>query len=145
MPSEMRDGRRPKQHAMPPIKLQRLRQEDKSYTRALGSSLNTSPSTFGWTAEKTVIEVHSPGMYVVSAAIFVPGSPTIGVTVNGQIVLRRVPSSRQTVDSTGLIAGSSLRDVVSLMAGSRVAVQVELSNANALHDAHGLLEIKKLW
>ena len=72
----------------------------------------------------------------------------MGVTVNGQAVLRRVATSRQVVDSTGLVAGSTLRDVLSLVAGSRVAVQVEVS-ANVggapMHDAHGLLEIKKLW
>ena len=98
--------------------------------------------------ERAFIEVNAPGMYVVSAAVFVPGAPTIGVTVNGQTVLRRVPTSRQVVDSTGLVAGSSLRDVLSLMAGSRVAVQCELSQhtgGSPLHDAHGLLEIKKLW
>ena len=46
------------------------------------------------------------------------------------------------------MAGSSLRDVLSLSPGSRVAVQCDVTSAIAgspMHDAHGLLEIKKLW
>lgn len=86
-------------------------------------------------------------MYVISCAVFVPGAPSIGVTVNGQTVLRRVPSSRQVVDSSGLVAGSSLRDVLSLAPGARIAVQCEVSQHGTvpMHDAHGLVEIKKLW
>ena len=113
--------------------------------------LNTSPATFGWTPERAFIEVLAPGMYVVSCAVFVPGAPTLSVTVNGQTVVRKGPSSRQMADGAGLVCGVSLRDVLSLMSGSRVAVQCELpaagyaQAASALHDAHGLLEIKKLW
>jgi hypothetical protein len=109
---------------------------------------NSSPSTFGWVGDRAHIEVLASGMYVVSCAVFVPGAPTIGVTVNGQTVLRRVSSSRQVVDSSGLVAGSSLRDVLSLSPGARVAIQCEVAPASggaAMHDAHGLLEIKKLW
>ena len=110
--------------------------------------LNTSPDTFGWSSERSYIEVLAPGMYVVSAAVFVAGNATIGVTVNGQTVLRKAASSRQVVDASGLVAGSSLRDVLSLLAGTRVAVQCEVNSGaggTPLHDAHGLLEIKKLW
>jgi hypothetical protein len=78
----------------------------------------------------------------------VPGGPTIGVTVDGQAVLRRVAATRHVVDSSGLVAGSSLRDVLSLAAGTRLAVQCEMASSvggHAMHDAHGLLEVKKLW
>ena len=111
--------------------------------------LNTSPATFGWQADRAFVEVLASGMYVVACAVFVPGAPTIGVTVNGQTVLRRVASTRAgVVDATGLVAGASLRDVLSLAAGSRVAVQCEVAahvGGSPMHDAHGLLEIKKLW
>ena len=62
-------------------------------------------------------------------------------------MLRRVATSRQVVDSTGLVAGSSLRDVLSLAPGSRIAVQCEVSphvGGSPMHEAHGLLELKKL-
>lgn len=72
--------------------------------------LNTSPSTYDWVADRPFIEVHIGGMYAIACAVFVPGAPTIGVTVNGQAVLRRVTSSRQIIDTSGLIAGQSLRD-----------------------------------
>ena len=92
-------------------------------------------------------QVHASGMFVVSCAVFVPGAPTIGITVNGQTVLRRVASSRHLVDSTGLVAGSSLREVLSLAPGARVAVQCEVAQHEkiGMHDAHGLLELQKLW
>ena len=110
--------------------------------------LNTAPATFGWQADRPFIEVIAGGMYVVACAVFVPAAPTIAVSVNGHTVLRRVASTRQVVDSTGLIAGSSLRDVLSLAAGSRVSVHCEIAShvgGQPMHDAHGLLEIKKLW
>ena len=108
--------------------------------------LNTSPTTYGWLAERTYVEVIQAGMYVVSCAVFVPNAPTIAITVNGQVVIRRVATTRQVVDSTGLIAGSSLRDVLSLSPGSRVAVQCDLGHhVGSMLDAHGLLEMKKLW
>ena len=110
--------------------------------------LNTSPTTFAWQADRTYVEVLASGMYVVSCAVFVPGAPSIGVSVNGQTVLRRAPATRHVVDSTGLVAGSSLRDVLSLAPGARVSVQCEVSphvGGSPMHDAHGLLEIKKLW
>ena len=108
--------------------------------------LNTSPTTYGWLADRTYVEVIQAGMYVVSCAVFVPNAPTIAITVNGQVVIRRVGTTRQVVDSTGLIAGSSLRDVLSLSAGSRIAVQCDLGYHNSsMLDAHGLLEMKKLW
>ena len=79
------------------------------------------------------------------------GAPTIGVSVNGQTVLRRSPSAKQVQsDASGSIVGISVRDVLSLMSGSRIAVSVELPigsghHLDSLRDAHGLIEIKKLW
>ena len=115
--------------------------------------LNTSPATFSWSADKAHIEVLQSGMYVVACAVFVPGAPPVGITVNGQTVLRRGPrsvtSSRQVIDASGLVAGSSLRDVLSLAPSSRVAVNCEVNLASLdsarMQDAHALLEIKKLW
>ena len=112
--------------------------------------LNTSPGTFGWVTDRAFIEVLAAGLYVITAAVFVPGGPTIGVTVNGQTVLRRLSSTRQVVDASGLIAGSSIRDVLSLAPGARVAVQCEVNPGAPdapmrMQDAHGLLELKKLW
>lgn len=113
--------------------------------------LNTSPSTFGWGVERAYVEVLAPGMYVVSCAVFMAGAPTIGVSVNGQTVLRRSPSAKQVQsDASGSIVGISVRDVLSLMSGSRIAVSVELPigsghHLDSLRDAHGLIEIKKLW
>ena len=57
--------------------------------------LNNAPKTFGWTADRAYIEILASGMYVIACAVFVPGGPTIGVTVNGQTVLRRISSTRQ--------------------------------------------------
>ena len=55
----------------------------------------------------------------------------------------------QVVDASGLIAGSSIRDALSLAPGARVAVQCEINSTSAdahrMADAHGLLELKKLW
>ena len=113
--------------------------------------LNSSPSTYSYVADRGHIEVLAAGMYVVQAALFIPGSPSVSISVNGNVVVRRTPGDRRVVDTTGLVAGSSLRDVLSLVPGSRVAVQVELPShefrhgPSTLHDAHGLLELKKLW
>ncbi|KOO20891.1 hypothetical protein Ctob_000915 [Chrysochromulina tobinii] len=115
--------------------------------------LNTAPDVFGWVADRAHIEVLQSGMYVVACAVFVPGAPPVGVSINGQTVLRRGPrsvsSSRQVIDASGLIAGSSLRDVVSLAPNSRVAINCEVNlaslNSAQMQDAHALLEIKKLW
>ena len=111
--------------------------------------LNTAPNALGWIADRAYIEVNASGMYAVLCAAFVPGAPAIGVVVNGQAVLRRVATGRQqVVDSSGQIAGSSLRDVILLAPGSKVAIQCEASPTAAgspLHDAHGFLELKKLW
>ena len=106
--------------------------------------LNSAPSTYSWQADRTYIEVIAAGMYVVAVAVFVPGTPTIGVTINGQSVLRRQRGGH-TADTTSLTAGASLRDVLSLQAGSRVAVQCEVAGQPSMHDAHALLELKKLW
>ena len=111
-------------------------------------ALSRCLTTGRWVTDRAHVEVLTGGMFVVSCAIFVPGAPSIGICVNGQTVLRRSSSTRQVVDSTGLVVGSSLRDVLSLSPGSRVAVQCEISSTvggMAMHEAHGLLEIKKLW
>ena len=106
--------------------------------------INTSPATFNFQSDRTYIEVAQAGMYVVSCAVFISGGPTIGITVNGQMVLRRLRSGAGA-DLTNLVTGASLRDVLSLQAGARVAVSCEVSDHAPKHDAHGLLELKKLW
>ena len=115
--------------------------------------LNTAPAVFGWVGDRPYVEILASGMYVVACAVFVPGGPTVGITVSGQTVLRRASHARsheaRLVDASGLIAGTSIRDVLSLAAGARLAVQCEINATPAdqsrMADAHALLELKRLW
>ena len=79
----------------------------------------------------------NPGLYCISCSVFSGSCPTLAVEVNGVVVLRRVGSSRRITDAASQIAGTSLRDFLSLPAGGcRVSIRLEsygLGPANS-HD-----------
>ena len=106
--------------------------------------LNTAPDTFVWGHDRPYIEVSQSGLFSIATTVFAPGAPTIAVAVNGQPVLRRIASTRQMVDASGMIAGVTIRDVISVSPGARVSVLCDVGNVG-LGDAHAVLEMKKLW
>jgi hypothetical protein len=89
-------------------------------------------------------QVLNPGLYCISCSVFSGSCPTLAVEVNGVVVLRRVGSSRRITDAASQIAGTSLRDFLSLPAGGcRVSIRLEsygLGPANS----QGFLELRKL-
>lgn len=86
----------------------------------------------------------NPGLYCVSCAVFSGSCPTLAVEVNGVVVLRRVGSSRRITDAASQIAGTSLRDFLSLPAGGcRVSIRLESYGQGPAH-SQGFLELRKL-
>ena len=106
--------------------------------------LNTCPEGFVWARDRPFVQVLNPGLYCISCSVFSGSCPTLAVEVNGVVVLRRVGSSRRITDAASQIAGTSLRDFLSLPAGGcRVSIRLEsygLGPANS----QGFLELRKL-
>jgi len=104
----------------------------------------SSSPTLTPTPEPHPEQVLNPGLYCVSCAVFSGSCPTLAVEVNGVVVLRRVGSSRRITDAASQIAGTSLRDFLSLPAGGcRVSIRLESYGQGPAH-SQGFLELRKL-
>jgi hypothetical protein len=106
--------------------------------------LNTSPEGFVWARDRPFIQVLAPGLYCLSCSVFSSACPTLAVEVNGSVVRRRVGSSRHITNAAGHVAGTSIRDFLSLPAGGcKVAIRFESYGAGPA-DSQGFLELRKL-
>ena len=105
--------------------------------------LNTCPELLLWAKDAAAIRVLVPGLYCLCCAVFSRACPALAVEVNGAVVLRRAGSSRHIADAAGHVAGTSIRDILSLPADCQVAIRDESHGAGPA-DAQGFLELRKL-
>jgi hypothetical protein len=77
------------------------------------------------------------------------GSPSLSITVNGTVVLRRTGASAARahahVEATQHFSGTSLKDMLALPANSRVAVLCDTPHSEMAGDAHGVITVEKCW
>ena len=106
---------------------------------------NHWPDNFGWSKDRAHIAVAQPGLYAVSCGAFSAGAqPTLSLVVNGVVVLRRAGGTARA-DPSGRVAGTSLRDYVTLPADAKVAVALEVHGDGVTGvGAQGFLELRKL-
>ena len=106
---------------------------------------NHWPDNFGWSKDRAHIAVAQPGLYAVSCGAFSAGAqPTLSLVVNGVVVLRRAGGTARA-DPSGRVAGTSLRDYVTLPADAKVAVALEVHGEGVTGvGAQGFLELRKL-
>ena len=106
---------------------------------------NHWPDNFGWSKDRAHIAVAQPGLYAVSCGAFSAGAqPTLSLVVNGVVVLRRAGGTARC-DPSGRVAGTSLRDYVTLPADAKVAVALEVHGDGVTGvGAQGFLELRKL-